>query len=284
VALAIGLGVYALIPIRANVQPAINWGDARSLPNLAWLVGGGLYRGYLFGAPVGLIAQRALSLPRLWLEQMGWLGVAWIVWGATLRRDLRRAAPAAVSILLYVTFAVGYNTADSDLYLIPVWVLSAGYLGMDLFEALTAHTVFGRGWRAALGIAAVAAVVAMLIGGWTDHDLSSDHAASDFADDVLSSAPAGAILITHTDAHTFTLWYYRLVEGRREDVSIVDARLAGYAWYESMLQAQGAAPSLPDDRSTSGLSDRLAAANPTRPMCEVIPASQVDILPVLQCE
>jgi hypothetical protein len=281
-ALAAGLCVYALIPMRAAAQPVINWGDARSAADMVWLVSGGLYRGYVLAAPLDTVVQRLLGLPRLWLQQMGWVGGVWVALGIAASLDSRRAAPVAVATFLYGAFAITYNTADSDLYLIPVWVLSAGYLGVGLATALESQASHMR--RAMVGAVASLAVVAMIAGGWPKHDLSRDYSASAFAEDILSSLSPDAILLTHADAHTFTLWYYRLVRGWRKDVSIVDARLAGYAWYEPMLNAQGAAPRLPADRNEDGLVDRLAAANPARPVCELIPPPQDDHLSTLRCD
>ncbi|HLF27039.1 MAG TPA: DUF2723 domain-containing protein [Anaerolineae bacterium] len=281
-ALALGLGIYALIPIRANAQPAINWGDARSLPNFIWLVSGGLYQGYVGSAPLELVGERLLSLPRLWLEQLGWIGAVWIGWGFSSRFQIRRAAPVILSVLLYIAFAIGYNTADSDLYLIPVWLLSAGYLGLGLGHILGAQP--GRLRPVAVGAMATLSVVAMLATGWHSHDLRQDRTVDAFAEQALLPLPLDAILVTHADAHTFSLWYYRLAAGWRPDVSIVDARLAGYAWYEPMLIAQGSTPLLPADRTEAGLVNRLMTLNPTRPVCDLVAQLREDGVPTPQCQ
>ena len=264
-ALLAGLSVYALIPIRAATLPPISWFDARSLQNFVRLVSGELYRGYVFAAPSDLVFQRILGLPRLWLEQVGWVGAIWIAWGVVALFRWKRIAPVTLCAVMYVVFAIGYNTIDSDLYLIPVWVLSAGYLGVGLIAALDSHRV-GRGL---IGAAAALGALVMLVGNWRALDVSRERSATDFAERALSRALPEAILITHADAHTFTLWYYRLAEGRRPDVSIVDARLASYDWYGLMLVAQDATLRLPDDRGTADLADRLLVANPARPVCEV---------------
>jgi len=281
-ALGTGLCVYALIPIQSSARPVINWGDVQSLESFIWLVSGGLYRGYALAAPIELVLQRLLTLPRLWLEQAGWIGGIWIAYGIAARKRAKQLTPASIVALLTVVFATTYNTSDSDLYLIPLWVLSAGYLGIGLAEVFA--KLAGRVWRAAVTATAGWVVIALLVGGWRDHDLSQDRQAAAFAESALPGLPRSAILVTHADAHTFTLWYYRLVRGWRTDVSIVDARLAGYVWYEPMLSAQGAAPLLPADRNEDGLVDRLAAANPARPVCDLISPPQDDHLSILRCD
>jgi hypothetical protein len=267
VALAIGLGCYLLIPMRAQTLPPINWGDARTMPDFLWLVSGALYRGYALAATPGLIVGRVIALPRVWLEQAGWIGALWVVWAARSRRV--RIGSAAWSMLAYLLFAISYDTADSDLYLIPVWLLLAGYSGIGLAHVLEAQVDRRRRWLAA-GLA-LSAPLLLLAGGWAAHDLHADRAVSDFAEEVFDSLPPEAILITHADAHTFSLWYYREVQRRRADVAIVDARLIEYDWYTPMLNAQGASPVLFEPRTSNNLLQRLAAANPARPVCDLEP-------------
>ena len=281
-ALGAGLCAYLLIPIRAAASPPINWGDARTLPDFLWLISGGLYRGYALSAPVDLVIQRLLGLPREWFEQLGWIGAVWLGFGFARARSFKAMAPAFLSAALFAAFAVTYDTADSDLYLIPVWILSAGYLGAGLAGLLARR--LDRLRQVALVALAACGVIAMMIGGWSGHDLSRDYQAEAWAGGTLAALPPGAILVTHADAHTFTLWYYRVAEARRRDVSIVDSRLLGYAWYVPMLRAQGSAPNLPADRTESNVSASIAAVNPTRPVCDLEVPPQDDALPVLRCD
>jgi hypothetical protein len=280
-ALVAGLCVYVLVPIRASLQPPINWGNVSSVEQFVWLASGGLYRGYALAAPLDLVLTRLLALPRLWLEQLGWLGALWATLGLAARARRKLLVPALLTSALYAGFAVTYNTSDSDSYLIPVWVLSAGYLGIGLAHALERWA--SRAARALVGFVACLTIVGMLVGGWSAQDLSRDRVAAGFAETTLSALPPDAILVTHVDAYTFTLWYYRLVSGWRQDVSIVDERLAGYAWYAPMLQAQGAAPAMPVEGGNAALVDRLQAANPNRPLCEIISPRRDEDAPRLRC-
>jgi hypothetical protein len=100
-------------------------------------------------------------------------------------------------------------------------------------------------------------------------NLRDDHAAVDFANQVLTTAPPGAIVITGRDGHTFALWYHRVAAGSRPDLAIVDRRLAGYEWYAVMLQTQGSAPQLPEYDPPDSWLARLATLNPGRALCIV---------------
>jgi hypothetical protein len=106
-------------------------------------------------------------------------------------------------------------------------------------------------------------------------DLSADRTAEDFARTALMAAPDNAILITSDDGQTFSLWYYRVVEGQRRDVTILDARLAGYEWYAPAMIDPDHAPNMPPFDPAATWRARLAAANLMRPVCEIDPGTQI---------
>ncbi len=277
-AFCLGLGIYALVPLRASAHPPINWGYAVTWPNLAVQVSAQLYRPYVFGLPPNEYPGRLIAFAQLWVTQFGWPGVllgALGIWRAVIRSD-RGRLPIGVSIGLYTIFALGYNTADSDLYLIPVWLFGAWAIALGGVELINRITRRIGGW---IGIMLAVVVVTFgpvcsVASRYASLDLSQDRRADEFTRAIWADAPAHAILVTGSDAHTFTLWYDRLVEGRRPDVAIVDVRLAGYAWYAPMLIAQGSAPRLPALDPEETWIARLVTANPSRPVCRIDPFTQ----------
>ena len=47
-----GLALYLYLPLRAAMEPALNWGDPSNLKNFLWLVQGGDFRGFLLFDPL----------------------------------------------------------------------------------------------------------------------------------------------------------------------------------------------------------------------------------------
>jgi hypothetical protein len=282
----LGLAIYLLVPIRAAAQPPVNWLGEVTGSRVVAFIGGELYRPYAFGVSLSDYPDRLAMLVRLLFNQFGPAGAALIGVGAWQARRLPRRAivAAGTTVLLYTVFALGYVPPDWSVYLIPVWLLAAYLLAYGahrliawLLSALrttfhASHFSFQIG-RVACGALAVALVPGLTVAvNFAAQDLSADHQAEAFAREVWQAVPPAAIVVTHADAPTFTLWYYRLVEEQRLDTAIVDQRLAGYDWYAPMLHAQHAqrAPILPsiDPLEVTWLS-HLRAANPDRVVCDL---------------
>ena len=272
-AFVIGLSVYLLIPLRAAAQPAINWGNATTLDRFFALVSAELYRGYALSTAPQEFLTRIVAFAQLVVRQYGWLGVAL---GATglyhaLITPNRNWRWLALTILLYLLFALSYNTPDSALYLIPAWMFGAWAIARGLLSLSVWASSHLRRVQPAILLLMIFlfGLVLNVMTLYPAMNLRDDHAAVNFANVVLTTAPPKAIVITGSDGHTFALWYYRLAAGSRPDLAIVDRRAAGYDWYPAMLKAQGSAPQLPEYDPSDSWLDRLATLNPGRPLCVV---------------
>lgn len=286
------LSLYLLLLLRAAAQPPVNWLGEATLANWWSLITARIYRGYAFGVPLSDYPARLVALAQMLIAQFGWLGVGLMALG--LYRNRQRVSAPVMSAALYGVFALGYNTVDSQLYLIPVWLLgayalAAGAHALTQYASRFTHHA-SLVTRHALRLAYCAVLIFLIpglsvINHFTAQDLRADRRAEVFAQTILTAAPHNALIVTHLDAHTFTLWYYRLVEGQRLDVAIIDARLAAYPWYDPMLRAQDARRAQNAQRAQhQSLIEvdfdpeetwlaRLRAANPARPLCDLDPVT-----------
>ena len=275
IAFLLGLSVYWLIPIRAATHPPVNWGNAINAPNFIAQVTAEMYRGYVFAVPLDHYPQRLIAFAQLLVAQFGWPGV--FVGAIGLQRALigpnKNWRRLAWPIGLYTLFALSYNTIDSDLYLIPVWLFGAWAVAGGSLRLI--HWISGR--LASAGILLLLLILSpiwIVVTQFNAMDLSADRTAEDFARTALAAAPDNAILITSNDSQTFSLWYYHMVERQRRDITILDARLAGYDWYASAVIDLDHAPNMPPFDPATTWRVRLAAVNPTRPICEIDPGTQ----------
>jgi hypothetical protein len=277
----LGLSVYAYLPLRAG-QGAITWGNPRTLEGWWWMVSGALYRHYVLALPLGAVPARLVDLARRLTLGFSPVGVALGVIGIdSLRRrrsDLFLAS--GLSWLLYAGYAIGYDTTDSYVYLIPAFVIFAFWLGEGLAESLRwLQSRRGRRWGLVLG-ACLACVgpLSTLVLNYQGMNVHRDRLARDFGAEVMDAAPERAVLLSAQDAHTFTLWYFQHVLGRRPDVTVVDTGLLRYDWYLSNLMRidpgfavpEGDVEDIGADVGRVSDVEGLGQANFPRQICEVV--------------
>jgi len=66
-------------------------------------------------------------------------------------------------------------------------------------------------------------------------DLSEDRTAYDYAAQVFADTPSEALIIADTDAHIFSLWYFRYVVATEPEAAVVAKGLYQYDWYRNNL-------------------------------------------------
>jgi hypothetical protein len=260
-----GLSVFVVLPIRARSGAPMNWDDASTLNGFWWLVSAQLYHGYAFALPLSSLGARLVAWASLLVRQFTPLGALLAGWGLwrlfTLQRGLAKATLAM--FVGWSVFAIGYNTTDSYVYLVPALVVGVVWLGVGLAEALDL-----TGLRNLSGLlrwsVAFALPLAELLLGWSAVDVHTDRAAVIFGQTILEQAPPKAVLLTVQDRHTFTLWYFHYARGQRSDVTVVDRDLLAMPWYRATIARE------------TGMNDLAAATDPLailtaskRPMCQV---------------
>lgn len=235
----LGLSVYLYVPLRAAYDPPVNWGNPDTLRGFLWLVLGKLYRRYFFALPLRYVPSRLSAWSSLLIQQFGWWGLmlgligCWSLW----QRARNVALFSCALFLGYSVYAIGYNTADSQVYLIPVFLLFALWLGWGTDFFLTGLGQLISPKSTLLRVLPLCLVLAIpvpsLVDNFSSLDLSSDHTAREYGLEALAAVEPEAILISGTDPRTFTLWYFRYAEGKRPDVAVVDGELLRYEWYRS---------------------------------------------------
>ena len=209
------------------------WGSMHT-PGAWWtLVSGRLYRPYIFGLPLVAWPQRLLAWAALLARQFTPFGalLAGLGWIHLWRERNGLATVSLLSFGAFSLYAIGYNTSDSMVYLVPALVLAALWLGVGL--ALMAAWLKERLRWGAWAILLLPLLQAMLF--WGEMDLSGQRTAVEWADRVLDEAPPQAVLLTAQDAHTFSLWYVHDALGKRPDVVIVDQDLWAQRPYREMV-------------------------------------------------
>jgi hypothetical protein len=249
-AFCLGLSIYLIIPIRAATAPPVNWGMATTWSGFVWLVGAEAYRQFFFTIPWSLIPIRLITELYLLTETFMWWGmpIGLLGWSTLVKANRSLAYSSLAAFLLISIYAVGYNTTDSYVYLLPACLVFSLWLGWGLYELSRTlrRFVAPRIYRF-IGLGVILLPLLSLWLNFADQNLSQDREAYDYAQQVLQTVEPGAIIVADNDPHTFSLWYSRYGLGVRPDVAVINSNLLPYAWYREMLRQTHADLRLQDE-------------------------------------
>jgi Protein O-mannosyl-transferase TMEM260-like len=248
----VGLLPLAAVPLLARSDSPVVWGDPSSLSRWAYHISGRLYYPNLRAPQSRSWLPGVFQLGGTILRQYAWVGWLFIILGAVNDQLGRRESAALLGTsLAYLIFAFFYQSDDSFVNLLPIFVLLSPLLAAGLARAGTLSLLFPIG---------------LLLISWHSASLHGEKGPRPLAEQLLNSAPAEAVLITAGDRSIFALWYFQHVEDMREDLIIIDNSLLAFDWYRQRLGAQyPQLAALGDDtfgyfREQNGLQ---------RPICEV---------------
>lgn len=268
----LGLGVYLYLPLAARAYPPVNWGNPQTWAGFTWLVSGAPYQGLLFHAPLIKWADRVSAWARIWLEQVSLIGVFLAGIGSMSLPRSRRDMGFTLGWIFFAfsIFSMGYNTVDSNLYLIPAGLMFAAWLGLGVGQVINFH------WKwLPIGTLMTVSLLGFLLvkipQSYHQVDPRTDMKAADFAEDYLNNVPKDSLLIASTDADIFSLWYYHDGLGWRPDVHVVALPLTQFVWYQQTLAHNEPGLNLPsvDDRDprNSAWGDAIPALNLDLSVC-----------------
>ena len=234
-----GAAVFLYLPLAATQDPPVNWGDPQTWNGFWWLVSGRLYRGYLFSLPLGELPARTAAYLSQLRSEFTLFGLALALLCLVQPAQTRLKRLGGLLILgLYGLYAIGYNTTDSYVYLIPSYLVIILWLcqgvAWSITETLRWWPGHGRLLRIGGAILLLALPLVSVALNYRALDVSTDRQAREWLDQV-AQLPEGSLLITGADAHTFAMDYMLWARGERRDLLVIDGELLPYPWYRRQL-------------------------------------------------
>lgn len=279
--MGLGLTSYLLLPVRASSVSPILWGDLSTVDGLLWMISGQMYVENLlplsFKSPWVTI-QYLFSMLR---AQFGMFGLIFILLGVpVLPRYKILASMTVLSSIALILFADQYNVINSYIYLMPMFLSFAIWLGLGISWLV----VFGQrhGWQwmpTLLGIVFALYLGLRLADSWILVDASKDIRAERYGSMIMNSLPSDAIVFTNGDRSTFAMWYFHFALGHRPDVRVVASGLLEYDWYRHNLKKIYPDIKLFKSKNLTW-ANSIDLDNPERPLCH----AYYDLQPYLYCE
>lgn len=275
--MGIGLLAYLTLPLHSLSHPPVNWGNPVTLDGFAWLVSGKLYQDELFVLTLSSVWERCRVVAALLLGQFGILGLTIGLIGLIVFFKPSHLYRNTLWIVAaFSAFSIIYATSDSFLYLIPVFLCFAIWIGLGLAGLMNTFSQRFHKGGIAIGLVFILFLFIQAGNNWSQVDASRDLRAEQFGEEVLNQAPAHAIVFAKGDRAVFTLWYFHFALKNRPDLAIVAMDLLHFDWYQQTLQTYSPDLSLP---GPFPFATTVVAANPERPVCYV----EYLQLPRIQC-
>lgn len=171
--------------------------------------------------------------------------------------------------MAYSLFAIGYNSSDSYVLLIPVFLVFTLWMGLGFAAIFDRLKKIGKSpvWLPITGILMIILILGNAWSNYANVDAGQDTRAIDFATNVLENAPENAILFVHEDEDAFTLPYYTFALGERPDLVILSEALV-LDWYRQIMRETYPDLKIPEDNCYECIKQEIVAIN-GRPSCDV---------------
>ncbi len=221
-----GLLPLIALPVFARGDSPVIWGQADTLGGWWWLVSGTLYR------PNVLALSPSQWLEKLWLWKthlLTLLVLPALAIGLKIQMDRENPLRQRHIMLIiatavgYLVYAFMYRTNDSAVLLLPAILL----LVIFTSSVMPRVGVLGIILPSTLALISLNMIIAQ-----------PDIPVRQLAIQVLEDAPEKAILVTPGDQSIATMWYFRYVEGMREDTVLVDDNMFQFDWYRERLRKE----------------------------------------------
>ena len=227
-----GLLVYAYLPLRSMMDPAIDWGNPETLGNFVWVITARQYAPDLVSRPnIFLVAGNLFLRGQDLLHQFTLLGC--LLGGVGVWQLAKREARVVVYSLLAIAalFYTGLNSAFISAYFVPAFALISVWIGVGLFQVFewiprVAERIETGSWAETAKSSICAILAAGFLLPLSMHYGEMDRSKHDYAfiygEKLLDGLPENSAYFTTDGYALFILWYLIHCEDERPDVMVID--------------------------------------------------------------
>jgi len=238
------VALYAYIPIRASMNPPLNYGHPSSLQGFLFLVSAAQFTGLLQNP----LARGIGPIVDVFVTQAGWipivlglLGLASLARGAARTGWLgpRIALLTGLWFVIATVFSAGYGDGFVDRYyigplaMLALWAAVGASALLDGALGLIDRHSVASGRIGSTARYALPVVVACLFlaypawraaDGWTQNDSSRDTDGGRWGAAALAAREPNAVVVSWWSYST-NLWYHQFILGLRPDILVADDRV-----------------------------------------------------------
>jgi tetratricopeptide (TPR) repeat protein len=217
--------LYAYLPIRSAANPPTDWGNPETFQSVINHITAKQYSGKLleYGFQ-GVMIQIRTFIGLIFNQFAPFLFVLAVPGIILLLRKSKRFFYYILAFfIINLAYSFSYYIIDIDSYFIPVFILTALFIGMG-FQAIIEPVLKSpaRVMKFITYIVITVLSILPLIYNWKSCDHSRNYLARNYGENILRTIDKGGIFLSHGDNESFITAYLTLVEGQRKDVTVYD--------------------------------------------------------------
>ncbi|HVP35352.1 MAG TPA: DUF2723 domain-containing protein [Terriglobales bacterium] len=246
--LILGVSIYLYLPIRASLNPALNWGNPSNLLNLKNHLDARIYRTRMFFESTLMFFGNLKYFAGTFFRQFPAWALPFILLGIfkMLRQSLKLFIFLILIILFNLAWCLNYSIKDIDPYFLQTILVSSYflYIGMLFFLELA-----GKVWDYFklsnrikplfnLGIILILTIFyfSRFLQEFKAQNRSKNYIPYDFSLNILRSSYENAVVLTEVWDYYSPWLYLRYVENKRPDLEMVQTDLLQWTWYKDYMQ------------------------------------------------
>ncbi len=227
---------YSYLPIRASMNPSINWGNPIDFERIMRHISGKQYQVWLFSSTEAARKQLTYFVNNIPSEFTFTLILSLIGLFTAFLRARKLAWFLLVTFLFTVAYSINYDINDIDSYFLLAYIMLAYFAVFGIVKIY--EIVSQEKYKAA----AAAGLIILLAAGeffinFKDVNQSDTYTFEDYTKAAISSTDKNSIVFSYLwDYLVSPSYYYQYVEGFRKDAAVIDKELLRRSWYFNQLE------------------------------------------------
>ncbi|MBI5475859.1 MAG: DUF2723 domain-containing protein [Ignavibacteriales bacterium] len=232
----LGFSMQFYLPVRANENPILNWGNPVDFEKWFWHFSGKVYRVWIFSSTESAAKQMNYFITNLSGEFVYFpivIAFAGILFLFKYSKQL-----FTFTLLLFVFcifYSINYDIHDIDSYFLLAYLTISIWVGIGSFYLLKYTRLKFKLFHC---IIISIAIVALFIGvQFRKIDQGSNKIVENYTNDMFNSVEENSIIISYQwDYFISAAYYLQIVEKVRTDLVIIDKELLRRSWYFNQLR------------------------------------------------
>ncbi|MBI4547344.1 MAG: DUF2723 domain-containing protein [Ignavibacteriae bacterium] len=232
----IGFSVYLYLPIRAQGQPLLNWGNPIDFEKFFWHFSGKVYRVWIFSSTESAAKQFKYFFDTLF-EEFAFLPILFTIVGiiVLLRKKWELLLYTILLFLGCLLYAINYDIHDIDSYFL------LAYFTIALWGAVGFGKVIDFVKKGSLSSVSISLLCTLstvpIFYNFNRVDKSNISLVEEYTRDMCQSIEHNGIVISYQwDYFVSAAYYLQHVEHVRSDIVIIDKELLRRTWYFKQLE------------------------------------------------